>query len=166
MSYIQDLLSSINITTLIVYIFLFLFAFKGAVEVVEYFYNKLKVLIQKTTESKNSKQEVTDDIKLLEVNIKTINDEINHIEDLVDKLLALRLDDIRSYLKTIHHRYVGLGAIDDITLQNAEEKFQFYVDNGGNGYIKTIFEDIRSLKVVSVAEIERIRNRKEESQYD
>lgn len=164
MDAIQQFLSSADITSIIFYIFLFLFAFKGALEVSEYFYTKLKNFFSNKNASAESFNELKEQVEefynqldLLKLSMQSYNKDMEEIKSEINEDEERILDDIRLTFKNKHHKYMSLGAIDDFTLNELEKKFAYYVSKGGNGYVRTLFNDIRELKVVDAAEIERLR---------
>lgn len=172
MNYIQQLLTSTDLVSIILYVFLFCFAVKGALEMVEYFYGKAKDFFHsknnKENEIKNFEdilEKIEDDIEMIKLSVKTYGKDIDELKESVQQDEQHMLNDIRNCFKIKHHKYMELGAIDDLTLDELEKKFAFYTSRGGNGYVKTLFDDIRELKVVDAVELERLKQekRKEES---
>ena len=175
MSAIEELLTNVDITSIIFYIFLFFFAFKGAVEVAEFFYGKLKGFF--TTRSseqneivdiKDSLDEILNEIALIKLSLEAYNEDIRDIKENIKTDEEHLLDEIRTTFKNQHHKYTELGMINDSTLDDLSKKFEYYTSKGGNGYVVTLFDDIKELQVVSDAEIYKRDNelRKEESTDD
>ena len=161
---IEQLLSSVDITSLIFYIFLFFFAFKGAFEVSEFFYNKLKTFFTHKTNTERTFEDVKkqidkiyDEIDLIKLSMQAYSTDLNAIQDKIKEDEERIMDDIRLTFKVKHHKYMALGAIDDFTLSELEKKYAYYTSKGGNGYVKTLFNDISELKIVDASEIEKLR---------
>ena len=173
MSAIEQLLNSFDITSIIFYIFLFFFAFKGAFEVSEYFYNKIKNFFTNKSsaqmnleEIKDNIEEISSELELAKLSMQAYGEDIEDLKKMIEKDEQYIIDEIRLVFKNRHHKYMELGMIDDFALDDLEKKYAYYTAKGGNGYVKTLFDDIRGLKVVDAAEVEKRRKElrgKEES---
>ncbi len=164
MNAIQELLSSLDITSIIFYIFLFFFAFKGAFEVSEYFYEKVKNFFAHKTESKTEMDELKEDVEeladqfgLLQLSIQAQTKDIEDIKLDMKKDKERHVSEMAAVFKLKHHKYMALGAIDDLTLESLEKKYSYYKNQGGNGYVETLIKDIRGLKVVDYSTMEKIK---------
>ena len=55
------------------------------------------------------------------------------------------MHDIKSWIVEKHHIYIKKGWIDDFSMDIVEKRYSDYVKEGGNSYIHTLVEELRTL---------------------
>ena len=65
---------------------------------------------------------------------------------MIETLIESDKDDIKAYITKEHHYFVyQKGWIDDYSLDCIERRYDHYVAEGGNSFIKGLMEEIRNL---------------------
>lgn len=159
-----ELLETYSLSQIIVFFILFCLAIKEAVT----FYDWAKIRIQqgynkniKEKEDKNKIQNKISDItglfeekekrfneKKEEMNTSfiKINERIDFLTEQINMLIESDKDDIKSYITEKHHSFCYERQwIDDYSLDCLEKRFKHYEDEGGNSFVESLMEEIRSL---------------------
>ena len=159
-----ELLETYSLSQIIVFFILFCLAIKEAVT----FYDGAKIRIQqgynkniKEKEDKDKIQNKISDIteffeekekrfneKKEEMNTSfiKINERIDFLTEQINMLIESDKDDIKSYITEKHHSFCYERQwIDDYSLDCLEKRFKHYEDEGGNSFVESLMEEIRSL---------------------
>ena len=75
------------------------------------------------------------------------------------KVLNDRMQDsTRAYIIEKHHYYCyQMKAIDDMSLQDLERRFMYYKASGGNTFIDSLMDEIRSLPKMTLEKMKEVR---------
>lgn len=176
----EELLAKYTVTETILFIFALATAIKGFFTLWDFFYDRLKKHFSKKSVQEQEKNDLTkqladisiqienmrkgykeDNTEILE-QIKSINTQhtldrqelikkIDETKTTISVLLASDKDDIKSWITEKHHYFCyEKKVIDDYSLDCIERRYKHYQDEGGNSYIGTLMNEIRSLPKVSM----------------
>ena len=68
------------------------------------------------------------------------------MKDKIDMLIESDKDDIKAYITSKHHHFCYEQKwIDDFSLDCLERRYAHYTEEGGNSFIKSFMEELRSL---------------------
>lgn len=176
----EELLTKYTITEIILFIFALATAIKGFFMLWDWFYDRIKKHFAKETDKQNYNDNISKQLASISAQIKNIRDghkedkkeileQINYIntqhsldrqelmkkidttQNTISVLLASDKDDIKSWITEKHHYFCyEKKVIDDYSLDCIEKRFKHYLDEGGNSYVATLMQEIRSLPKVSM----------------
>lgn len=79
-------------------------------------------------------------------NISGIKDDLDILSDTVQILVQSDKDDIKAWVTEQYHKfYQKKGWIDDYTLDCIQKRYSHYLEEGGNSFIETLMNQLRSL---------------------
>lgn len=141
-----DLLSKYSIGEILIFIIIFSLGIKQAIELKDWFKSKLK----KNTDEVISEQERNKVIDgKLEQYDKTLNNINTYIENFNKQLKILidsDKDDIKAFIVEKHHYFCYTQKwIDDYSMDCLEKRYEHYVDENGNSYVKGLMDQLRAL---------------------
>lgn len=176
-----ELLTSLSLTQVAIYIFLIMVAVKEICSLFSFFnshlkkhydedsqekitietiHNKLKGLEDRAKKQEERDTKIEEKLHFLEIEAKQrmlydqrIQDQITGFQDSLarqDKELQLLKDsdrdDIRSWIVQQYHYFCETKKwIDDFSMDALERRYAHYVDEGGNSYVSSLMDQIRSL---------------------
>lgn len=157
MGILEQLFAQYSIEALVLLVAMLGFSIKAMSELWEWFYNKFKEHFSFRTQRDQNHQQLVAEIKELSTEIKTIREEVCHLEDNMHqfsdqmKITTERLqENARNYIIDKHHYFCyQVHAIDDLSLQSLERRFLYYKAAGGNSFIDGLMEEIRELPRLS-----------------
>ena len=83
--------------------------------------------------------------KKLDALTEQMNTRFGIIESSIKRLTDSDMHDIKSWIVEKHHKLVEQQWVDDFTMDTIERRYADYKAEGGNSYVKTLMEEIRSL---------------------
>lgn len=138
----MDLLSSMSLEHLLIFVVLSAIAFKEVVDFISWFKEKME-LRDKGQEKKKSNLQRLDTI---EENLNQLSTPINELSEKVDLLIQSDKDDIKAFITREHHYFCyQVGSIDDYSLDCIEKRYGHYVEEKGNSFVEQLMSEIRSL---------------------
>lgn len=85
----------------------------------------------------------------IEGKIDQLADSMNKRMDGMEEQLRILTDsdmhDIKGWIVEKHHNYMKKGWIDDFSMDIIEKRYSDYKEEGGNSYIHTLVEELRTL---------------------
>lgn len=82
----------------------------------------------------------------LKANQQITSEKLNELAKKIDLLINSDKDDIKSYITKEHHYFCyQQGWIDDFSLDCLEKRYQHYLEENGNSFIKGFMEELRAL---------------------
>lgn len=128
-------------------------AIKFVGELIEYFYNKVRkhfnyqnLKDQKHSEIVDGITEVKDNISSLSGEIEDLKTKVSILESQAELTTDRLQENSRSYIIDKHHYFCyEVHAIDDLNLQSLERRYLYYKAAGGDSFIDSLMEEIRSL---------------------
>ena len=137
-----NLLSSYSIIEIITIIVTFALAVKGAISFWDWTKERLRKMFNKETQH----EEVQHKIETLFESQQRLTETIEQIAEKVDLLIASDKDDIKAYITDKHHYYVyNQKWIDDYSLNCITERFNHYEQEGGNSFIHSLVDELKTL---------------------
>lgn len=134
-----ELLSTYNGTQIILLLFIVAIATKEAIDLIEYFKKKIKRRVVGAVSEEKSLEDLNKSILELQIMLQKTNDK-------VDILMASDKDDIKSWL--VHewrHFQSAPNELDEFAMDCLEKRYSHYKEEGGNTYIDTIMDDLRTI---------------------
>lgn len=155
----KDLLSTLTIDQIILYLVIFAIAIKELVGFIswckEQYNQKFNKDYSKKKEAEKTAQHYQDALKHyqnLETKIDNINKKIDYVETKVDELSnsteilsSSVMHDIKGWIVERHHELTKQGWVDDFSLDVLEKRYKDYCNLGGNSYIGNFMAEIRQL---------------------
>lgn len=141
-----DLLSKYSIGEILVFIIIFSLGIKQAIELKDWFKNRLK----KNTDEIISEQErnkiIEEKLKQYDKTLSNLNNCIENFNKKLTILIDSDKDDIKAFIVDKHHYFCySQKWIDDYSMDCLEKRYEHYVDENGNSYVKSLMEQLRAL---------------------
>ena len=137
-----DLLKVFSWEQIVLFTVLLALAIKGLISFIDWVKernNKAFKVAQKPIELQNTLQKHDEEIKDLHSSIDSLLQKI-------DLLIQSDKDDIKAFITREHHYFCyQKGWIDDYSLDCIEKRFDHYQDEGGNSFVETLMNELRSL---------------------
>lgn len=151
MSDLTNLLTQYSVPEIFLILVLALVSGKFVLEILDFFYNKIKKYIL-------SEEEVPDKLQGLDVKIDKLSEKIDltmtqskQTEEALKMVQERLQENTRAAIIDAHHKYVySFKAIDEMALQSLERRYLYYKAGGGNSFIDTLMEEIRTLPRLSL----------------
>lgn len=138
----MELIKQYDTVTIIEVIVLFALMIKGVISFGEWAFSKIRRVVKKADEPEIIKSDIEQQSK----EISQMQASINQMMKKIDTLIASDKDDIKAFITREHHYFVyQKGWIDDYSLDCIEKRYDHYVDEGGNSFIKGLMQEIRKL---------------------
>lgn len=143
---IIDLLSKFSIAQILIFIVLFALAFKGVVDFVDWFKNKIKKHDEDFLNQTEKEESIDERIDKVESNVSQIIDSLDNLNDSLNILIESDKDAIKAWITREHHYFCyQKGWIDDYSLDCIERRYTHYVEEKGNSFIFGLMQEIRAL---------------------
>ena len=158
-----NLLNTFTIEQIIMAIVLIALAVKGIVDYMKWIKDKNKEKFEEGYKQKQ-KDEILDKYEEVNVDMQKrmancyssiegkidgltvqINERMDGMEEQLKILTDSDMHDIKSWIVEKHHTYIKKGWIDDFSMDIVEKRYSDYVKEGGNSYIHTLVEELRTL---------------------
>lgn len=147
------LLQRYSISEILIFIILLALAIKGVITFIDWTYEKIKKAFNKQQNKIDEKKQILNKLDQDEQLIVSLQQQqaetdkiLNKLSKQIDILIKSDIDDIRAFITKEHHYFCyQKGWIDDFSLQCIEQRFNNYVQEGGNSFIKGLMEEIRKL---------------------
>ena len=140
-----DLLSHYSLTEILIILAGVAVAIKSAISFMDWAWGRLKSHF----DIQDSKEKTITDFKEVqerhEEELKAIREQQNEIKACLDRLVQSDKDQLKTDITKQYHYFSQLGKIDDFSLDCLEHEFDHYLTFGGNSFIESLMEQIRSL---------------------
>lgn len=159
-----ELLETYSLSQVIVFFIIFCLAIKETVTFYDWAKTRIQQCYNKNLKEKNDKDKIQNEIsditeffeekekrfneKKEDMNTSfiKINERIDFLTEQINMLIESDKDDIKSYITEKHHSFCYERQwIDDYSLDCLEKRFKHYEDEGGNSFVESLMEEIRSL---------------------
>lgn len=143
---VMDLLSKFSISQILMFIVLLALAFKGVVDFIDWFKNKIKKHDEDFLNQTEKEENVDERIEKVESEVTQIIDSLENLNDSLNILIASDKDAIKAWITREHHYFCyQKGWIDDYSLDCIERRYSHYVEEKGNSFIYGLMQEIRAL---------------------
>ena len=147
------LLQKYSISEILIFIVLLALAIKGVISFIDWVHEKVKKAFNKGYDQKDEKKKIQqrlDEHDELIVSLQEQQAETDKIlktlSEKIDMLIASDMDAIKTFITEKHHYYCYQQKwIDTFSMQCIENRYNHYVDEGGNSFIKGFMEQLRDL---------------------
>lgn len=147
------LLQRYSISEILVFTVILALAIKGIISFIDWVNQKIKKSFHKGYDQIDEKKKINERIDenlslitLLQEQQVEADKILTNLSAKIDILIASDCDDIRAFITREHHYFCyQKGWIDDFSLQCIEKRYNHYVDEGGNSFIKNLMEELRRL---------------------
>lgn len=141
-----DLFANYGIKEIIIFIIIISLGIKQGVELVEWFKNKLKKNTDNAISEKERIESIDNKLEKYDKILEDITDSINDLKDETQLLISSDKDAIKAFITEKHHYFCyNQKWIDDYSLDVLERRYEHYVDEKGNSFIKDLMEELREL---------------------
>lgn len=162
MKEILELFNTFSGTSIVIFIVMLAFAIKGVVTFVDWGYERLKQYFDKKHSTQESKEKILEKLDSHSKDILEIKEAFAQQQKLINLLVNSDRDDIKAWITEKHHFYCyEKKYIDDYTLDCIEKRFRHYEDEGGNSFVATLMQEIRSLPKISMVMEENNKDKKQ-----
>lgn len=153
----KELLETFTVEQIIIFLALLGFSIKEVVS----FFDWASVHINQKVKKENVHDELKNEIKTLNNDLKAglkeiyqTVDENKKTQEKMQKTINLLVesdkDDIKSWITERHHYFCyEKGYIDDYNLDCMEKRFKHYIDEHGNSFVEDLMEEVRHLPRIS-----------------
>ncbi len=137
-----QLLSHYSISQILLFLVFIAIAFKGVVDFIDWYKGRVKKHDDQVKEEHDYMKEINE----VKDSVGEIKEVVSDMKDIVNTLMESDRDAIKSYITKEHHYFCyQKGWIDDYSLDCIEKRYQHYLDENGNSFIKHLMEEIRAL---------------------
>ena len=141
-----DLFANYGIKEIIIFIIIISLGIKQGVELVEWFKGKLKKNTDNAISEKERIESIDNKLEKYDKVLEDITDSINDLKDETQLLISSDKDAIKAFITEKHHYFCyNQKWIDDYSLDVLERRYEHYVDEKGNSFIKDLMEELREL---------------------
>ena len=153
----KELLETFTVEQIIIFLALLGFSIKEVVS----FFDWASAHINQKVKKENVHDELKNEIKTLNNDLKAglkeiyqTVDENKKTQEKMQKTISLLVesdkDDIKSWITERHHYFCyEKGYIDDYNLDCMEKRFKHYIDEHGNSFVEELMEEVRHLPRIS-----------------
>ena len=153
----KELLETFTVEQIIIFLALLGFSIKEVVS----FFDWASARINQKAKKENVHDELKNEIKTLNNDLKAglkeiyqTVDENKKTQEKMQKTINLLVesdkDDIKSWITERHHYFCyEKGYIDDYNLDCMEKRFKHYIDEHGNSFVEELMEEVRHLPRIS-----------------
>ena len=159
-----ELLETYSLSQVIVFFIIFCLAIKETVTFYDWAKTRIQQCYNKNLKEKDDKDKIQNEIsditeffqekekrfnekkEKINTSFIKINEQIDFLIEQINMLIESDKDDIKSYITEKHHSFCYERQwIDDYSLDCLEKRFKHYEDEGGNSFVESLMEEIRSL---------------------
>lgn len=141
-----DLLSKYSVGEIIIFIIILSLGIKQLIELIDWFKNKFNKTTNKVIDDKERNEKIDKKLAQYDDALKRINDYIETFNSKLKILIDSDKDDIKAYIVKEHHYFCyKMKWIDDQSMDCLERRYEHYVDENGNSYVKGLMEQLRAL---------------------
>lgn len=138
----MELFQQYSLKHIIQIVVLLALTIKGFISFTEWSFSKLKCIIQHVDQPQKNAYT----LKEQTAEINELKESVHKVTKMIETLIESDKDDIKAYITKEHHYFVyQKGWIDDYSLDCIERRYDHYVAEGGNSFIKGLMEEIRNL---------------------
>lgn len=117
-------------------------AIKGFISFLEWIFPRLKKTIKRVDQPLQNEYNLKQQGK----QIDSIKQSIDNLKEMIGILIQSDRDDIKAYITKQHHYFVYQKRwIDDYSLDCIEKRYNHYIKENGNSFIKSLMIQIRQL---------------------
>lgn len=153
----KELLETFTVEQIIIFLALLGFSIKEVVSFFDWASTRINQKVKKENvhdELKNEIKTLNNDLKAGLKEIYQTVDENKKTQEKMQKTINLLVesdkDDIKSWIIERHHYFCyEKGYIDDYNLDCMEKRFKHYIDEHGNSFVKDLMEEVRHLPRIS-----------------
>lgn len=153
----KELLETFTVEQIIIFLALLGFSIKEVVSFFDWASTRINQKVKKENvhdELKNEIKTLNNDLKAGLKEIYQTVDENKKTQEKMQKTINLLVesdkDDIKSWITERHHYFCyEKGYIDDYNLDCMEKRFKHYMDEHGNSFVKDLMEEVRHLPRIS-----------------
>ena len=148
-----ELLSTYSITQIVIFLTMIILAAKELLGLTDWIKERVRKYFNKessqvtTIESLEQKNREQDEkIGQILCSQQKILQDIENLSKSIQNLISSDRDSIKAYITKEHHFFCyEAGWIDDYNLDVLERRYKHYKDEGGNSFIDSMMDEIRSL---------------------
>lgn len=148
-----ELLTTYPPMTILICTILLVLAFKEVVEFIRWFRQFAISIANKTVATDEIKEDMCNvslqhnqELRRISENVAGIRQDVSNMKDDIQLLKDSDKDDIKAFITDKYHEFVErVGWIDDYTMEILERRYEHYQEEGGNSFIGTMMEQLRSL---------------------
>ena len=141
-----ELFKNYTISDIIIFIIIFTLGIKQAIELIDWFKNKVKKSTDNTMSEKERNKIINEKLEQYDKTLNNINNYIENFNKQLKILINSDKDDIKAFIVEKHHYFCYTQKwIDDYSMDCLEKRYEHYVDENGNSYVKGLMEQLRAL---------------------
>lgn len=147
-----DLLSKYSVEEIITFIVILCLAIKGSVSFFDWAKERLKKSFDEEDVQIKEIESIQDELNEDKKNFDNVyqayqelESSLKEVADKVDLLIKSDKDDIKAYITEKHHEFCKQEWIDDYTMDCIERRYEHYVEERGNSFVKKLMEELREL---------------------
>ena len=141
-----DLFRNYSISEILIFIIIISLGVKQAIELIDWFKGKLKKGTDKAISEKDRIERIDSKLENYDRMLNNITDNIDELKKETKLLISSDKDAIKSYITERHHFFCYTQKwIDDYSLDVLERRYEHYVDEKGNSFVKDLMEELRGL---------------------
>lgn len=141
-----DLLKNYSLGEILMFIIILSLGVKQAFELIDWFKNKMKKGTDKAITEKERIERIDKKLENYDKVLDNITESIKDLKNETQLLLSSDKDAIKAFITEKHHYFCYTQKwIDDYSLDVLERRYEHYVDEKGNSFIKDLMEELREL---------------------
>ena len=141
-----DVLLKYSFTDILIFIIILSLGVKQGIELVEWFKGKFKKGTDKAITEKERIERIDNKLEKYDKVLNDITENINDLKNETQLLISSDKDAIKAFITEKHHFFCyNQKWIDDYSLDVLEKRYEHYVDEKGNSFVKDLMEELRTL---------------------
>lgn len=144
--YMLELFKTYTVGDIIIFIIILALGIKQAVELIDWIKGKINKGTSKAITEKERIEKIDKKLENYDKILDNITENIKELKDETQLLISSDKDAIKAFITEKHHYFCYTQKwIDDYSLDVLERRYEHYVDEKGNSFIKDLMEELREL---------------------
>lgn len=141
-----ELFSKYSVGDIILFIIILSLGIKQAVDFVEWCVSKVKKGTDKALTEKQRIEKIDNQIQKYDDLLTNLTSSVDELRKETQLLISSDKDAIKAFITEKHHYFCYTQKwIDDYSLDVLERRYEHYVDEQGNSFVKDLMEELRDL---------------------
>ncbi len=141
-----ELFKTYTVGDIIVFIIILALGIKQGAELIDWIKGKVNKGTNKAISEKERIERIDKKLENYDKVLSNITDNINELKDETKLLINSDKDAIKAFITEKHHFFCYTQKwIDDYSLDVLEKRYEHYVKENGNSFIKDLMEELREL---------------------
>lgn len=148
----DTLLTQFSLTQIVMFTIVMASAVKGVISFFDWLQEIMTNVVHKKEQPKNIElkieqleQKYYNNIQELANKDLELQQRLDGLSEKIDLLIKSDKDDIKAWITQQYHTFIQKGSIDNYSLDCIEHRYEHYVEEKGNSFVKGLIEELRHL---------------------